>query len=216
MKRALISVLVILVLTPAAWAKDDMNAKVKSMGASMGAAVGKERRTANGGRVRDFEKGAIYWSQKTGAHFVANGALEEFRTLGGEGGTLGFPVSDARMIDGNLVQTFEHGFLTTTRTGEVQTTLLPGVSLTESSLTVLTPTAVNLPQLELDPIGFLIFRAQDKVQTTLKCSCLKNADAGSQRLGFCKVIFSDGGKTAECEDTDCENGSCIFSLVADN
>lgn len=210
MQRFLITILITIVLAPAALAQDDMQKKVTALGSTLGAAVGQERRVDGGGRVREFEKGAIFWSRKTGARFVGSGALEKYKELGAEGGQLGYPVSDERMADGNLRQTFEHGFITTTAAGTVEASVLSGVTFTTDSLTVATASPIML---ELDNTGFLVFRETTGPDVTLSCSCTPTPSPDSQRLGFCTVVISRKGKNATCRSSTC-SGSCAFETVS--
>lgn len=54
-----------------------------------------EMDTADGrGRVRDFQGGSIYWSPATGAFEVHGDIRVKWAQLGGEGGFLGFPLTD--------------------------------------------------------------------------------------------------------------------------
>src|ERR671933_143954 len=54
-----------------------------------------EMATANGrGRFRDFERGTIVWSPETGAHEVHGRIRDKWAQLRGEGGFLGFPLTD--------------------------------------------------------------------------------------------------------------------------
>lgn len=210
MKRFLTTVLVTLVLSLAAHAQDDMQKKVNSLGTTLGATVGQERRTANGGRVREFEKGAIFWTKKTGARFVGSGVLEKYKELGAESGALGFPVGDERLTDGGLRQTFEHGFLRTTGGGDVTADILEGVTLTADSLMLSGGSPIVLG---LDNDGLLIFREQTGPDITLTCSCEQPPSPTSQRLGFCTVSISKDGRNARCRNSDCK-GSCAFESTS--
>ncbi len=211
MKRFFNTVLVTLVFfTSAAHAQDDMQKKVSSLGTTLGATVGQERRTANGGRVREFEKGAIFWTKNTGARFVGSGVLEKYRELGAESGALGFPVGDERLTDGGLRQTFEHGFLRITGGGDVAAEILPGVTLTADSLMISGPSPIILG---MDNDGFLNVREQTGPDITLTCSCEQPPSTSSQRLGFCTVSISRSGKSARCRSADCK-GSCSFETTA--
>lgn len=206
MQRFMITVLVTLVFAAAGRAQDDMQKKVDALGTTLGAAVGKERSVAGGGRVREFEKGAIFWSRKTGARFVGSGALEKYKELGGERGALGYPVSDERASKDGVRQTFEHGFITVGGGGAVSVAVLPDVTLAEDSLTVANASPVTL---SLDDTGFLVFREQTGPDVTVSCSCTQPPSDTSQRLGFCTVTISRSGKTARCRSFDCK-GSCAF------
>ena len=54
-----------------------------------------EMPTASGrGRCRDYQGGSIYWSPQTGAHEVHGAIRVKWAQLRGEGGFLGFPLTD--------------------------------------------------------------------------------------------------------------------------
>jgi hypothetical protein len=54
--------------------------------------------TADGtGRFSEFERGAIYWTPTTGAHFLPREILAKWRSLGAEAGFLGYPVDEERV-----------------------------------------------------------------------------------------------------------------------
>lgn len=216
MKRSFITVLVTLVFTSITYAQDAMQKRVDSLGSTLGAAVGQERRVSGGGRVREFEKGAIFWTRKTGARFVGGSALEKYKELGGESGALGYPVGDESATKDGLRQTFEHGFITTSRTGDVEATILPGATLTESALTVATASPVVL-SVDLDD-GFLVFRTEKGPPVLLSCACEQrqpDPGSGSQRAGICAVEIKDKGQGASCKplDNSC-GGPCEFEVVS--
>jgi hypothetical protein len=206
MKRVLLTLLIAVVLTPLAYGKDEMKAKADSLRGTAGAAAGKERSTVRGGRVQEMEKGAIYWSPQTGARFVKSDALAKYKSLGAETGKLGYPVSDERLTpSGGMRQTFEHGFLRTTSTGDLTEDILSGVTLSADTLT-LSPSSGVL--LGIDD-GFLNVREVSGPEIQLSCSCEANPSPTSQRLGTCNLTLSKSRKTATCRNRDC-NGSCAF------
>lgn len=47
-----------------------------------------------GGAVREYQGGAIYYSQDTGAHVMYGAILDRYRALGGPSSELGFPTND--------------------------------------------------------------------------------------------------------------------------
>lgn len=49
---------------------------------------------APGGALRDYEGGAIYYSEDTGAHVMYGAILDRYRELGGPSGALGYPIND--------------------------------------------------------------------------------------------------------------------------
>lgn len=60
----------------------------------LGAPVSFEEDSADGGRFRNYELGAIYWHPQTGAHEVHGAIFEKYRSLGAESGLLGYPLTD--------------------------------------------------------------------------------------------------------------------------
>jgi hypothetical protein len=79
-------------------------------GSRLGATVYGEL-SVPGGRAQRYERGRISASTATGAHEVLRPVGDRFLSTGGEGGPLGFPVTDTVSTrDGNgLVNRFQHG-----------------------------------------------------------------------------------------------------------
>ena len=124
MRRMLSTFVLVLALTPLAHAQDAMQARIDTLRASLGSDLGQERITARGGRVHDFQTGSIYWSPGTGTRLVTSLALPKYRELGAEEGALGYPVGDEQWGLSGMTQIFEHGFLTTTSTGDVEAEII--------------------------------------------------------------------------------------------
>ena len=101
--------------------------KWASMGwekSSLGYPTSDETGTADGlGRYNRFQHGAIYWTQKTGAHEMHGAIAAKWEEMGGEKSPLGYPTSD-EVQDGAYRRTdFEHGFIRWSQdTGVVVTT----------------------------------------------------------------------------------------------
>lgn len=90
--------------------------KWQSMGAQnseLGFPISDELTTSDGiGRYSVFEHGMIYWTPRTGAHYISGGVLNEWSMDGFEQGPLGYPVSDPTPDgDWKVKQQFEHGTL---------------------------------------------------------------------------------------------------------
>ncbi|MEX3514652.1 MULTISPECIES: alpha/beta hydrolase-fold protein [unclassified Corynebacterium] len=92
-----------------------IGAKYKEMG---GATTGLGFPTSDeikikGGAFQEFEHGNIYWSPKTGAHFIMHGKIfEDWGKRGYEQGEMGYPTSDTEQIPaGGLTQKFQKGTL---------------------------------------------------------------------------------------------------------
>ena len=65
------------------------------------------------GRFTEFDGGNIYWSPATGAWSVANGPIfDGWKSVGYEGGKLGYPLSDKFDIPGGTQQNFQFGWIT--------------------------------------------------------------------------------------------------------
>ncbi len=62
-----------------------------------------------GGRASQFQGGNIYWSTSTGTHEVHGAILARYISLGGSGGRLGLPVTDAYVIPTGRRNDFQHG-----------------------------------------------------------------------------------------------------------
>lgn len=79
---------------------------------ALGAPTDEEHSTADGrGRVRDFERGTIFWAPDTGAHVVRGAIRDEYMRRGGPQ-AMGYPTSDQTQDpdgDGSVVQHFENG-----------------------------------------------------------------------------------------------------------
>lgn len=66
----------------------------------------------NSGRYVHFQHGSIYWTPQLGAITVPADIVGHWGTIGYERGDLGYPVADAKEINGGLVQEFQHGIVT--------------------------------------------------------------------------------------------------------
>ncbi|HWD03344.1 MAG TPA: nucleoside hydrolase [Amycolatopsis sp.] len=60
----------------------------------LGSPVGSEYATAGGGKGQDYDNGAIYWSEATGAHAMGGPILEKYKQLGGPASLLAYPTTD--------------------------------------------------------------------------------------------------------------------------
>jgi uncharacterized protein with LGFP repeats len=70
---------------------------------------------AAGGTYQEFQHGRFYWSPTTGARFVPGPILAAYIEAGGESGTYGYPVGDARGTASTISQNFQRGTLTVDR-----------------------------------------------------------------------------------------------------
>ncbi|MEB7503187.1 hypothetical protein NGB94_01930, partial [Arthrobacter koreensis] len=73
------------------------------------------------GAYRNFERGAVLWSQSTGAKASPNGPIRDaYRSAGFEAGTLGYPTSDEVTIPGGKYQNYQGGAILWSKTTGAQ------------------------------------------------------------------------------------------------
>lgn len=65
----------------------------------------------NGGCFQTFEHGSIYFSPRTGGHYVAAAELAAWGATGWERGVYGYPAGDSTATTGGRLQTFQGGTL---------------------------------------------------------------------------------------------------------
>ena len=68
-----------------------------------------ERYAAGGGAWTGFQRGRIYWSPASGAHWIRGGVLDAWAAQGAEGGPLGFPVTGELPATGGAWHAFLNG-----------------------------------------------------------------------------------------------------------
>lgn len=90
-----------------------IGAKYKDMGgaeSALGFPTSGEN-AVNGGFFQTFEKGSIYWSPKTGAHYILKSKImDRWGQAGWEQGEFGWPTSDySEIAAGGVSQEFQHG-----------------------------------------------------------------------------------------------------------
>ena len=79
----------------------------------LGYPITDETATSDGsGRYNDFEHGAIYFTEATGAHAVLGVILEEWKETGAEEGPLGYPTSDEYVVSQKRKVDFQKGSIT--------------------------------------------------------------------------------------------------------
>lgn len=168
----------------------------------MGAPVSVELEGANGGRVRFYSNGAIYWSGETGAYALYGETLDKYLESGAEAGTLGYPVSDDSVIDGGARQVvFQHGFIITDpESGEASARYLPWVTFTPDGASVSggamafqrgANTALLMLPPQSGPAGGVSF----------SCQCT------SQRLGNCTATLLNS------TTVKCRKGTCTYKCA---
>jgi uncharacterized protein with LGFP repeats len=68
-----------------------------------------EELPATGGVYNQFERGAIYWSPATGAHWIRGDVLQTYRSQGSEDGFLGYPTTNEVPTNGGARHGFQNG-----------------------------------------------------------------------------------------------------------
>ena len=106
----------------------------------------------NGGAVSVFQKGALYWTRATGAHWLGGDLLTAYGAQGYERGPLGYPTSDPHPVAGGTRVDFQRGSLTLTPSGQVlrdedaaPTAVTPQPTRTPAPAAVPTPTPTPPP-----------------------------------------------------------------------
>ena len=69
-----------------------------------------------GGRARDYTRGSVVWSWRTGVRAVHGAIASKYHGLGGAAGALGFPTTDEYSTSVGRASTFEHGTISWNRT----------------------------------------------------------------------------------------------------
>lgn len=111
-------------VTPQANEDSPVWARYLTMGGAaswLGAAVGPERIEADGIRILDLQRGAIYYSKTTGPRIVAGDILTKYRQTGEHRGRLGLPTAD-EVAGGrdSRVSTFQNGRIYTSESGTAE------------------------------------------------------------------------------------------------
>ncbi len=90
---------------------DDKWAMLGGVAGILGAPTHLEVAAANGGAMRDFVHGSIYWHPITGAFDVTGHVRAWWSTLGAESSSLGYPMSDSTLTQDGVgaFNHFEHG-----------------------------------------------------------------------------------------------------------
>lgn len=79
---------------------------------ALGYPVHDEREGARGGRVGIFQKGGIFYTEKTGAHAVFGVIYSTWAGLGSEASPLGYPTTDEYVVPEGRRNDFENGSMT--------------------------------------------------------------------------------------------------------
>ena len=70
------------------------------------------------GRYVHFENGSIYWTPDTGAWEIPADMFESWGSQGWETGVLGYPVAEAKELEGSWIQQFQGGYVIRTPKNE--------------------------------------------------------------------------------------------------
>ena len=68
------------------------------------------------GCVQRFQGGSIYWSPATGAWISGRGIDSKFVSVGGLGGSLGYPIASERCVGAACAQSYQRGDITWSKT----------------------------------------------------------------------------------------------------
>ena len=94
----------------------------------LGAPTSPESTTAGSARYATFKKGAMYWSEQTGAAPVTGAIYDAWAALGYERGALGLPTSGEIQEPQWVTQNFQHGTLNFDRLSGHVTRVFDGVA----------------------------------------------------------------------------------------
>lgn len=97
------------------------------MASPLGAPTSPEAAGEADSRYVTFQKGAVYWSPKTGAEPVTGSIYQAWGSLGFERGALGLPTSSEIQEPQWVVQNFQHGTLNFDRENNTVTRVIDGV-----------------------------------------------------------------------------------------
>lgn len=110
----------------------------------LGAPTSPEAAGVGPSRYATFEKGAMYWSPRTGAQPLTGAIYEAWASLGYELGALGLPTSGEIAEPEWIVQNFQHGTLNFDRQTKNVVRVIDGVSL------VMPPPSLEGPPTQLE------------------------------------------------------------------
>lgn len=89
-----------------------IQARVAQLGAAAPATLGSAQGgevAIPGGRMQRFSQGAVYWTPRTGAHYVTGAMATRYAQLGGPGSLLGLPERDSQPVSGGEATVFYGG-----------------------------------------------------------------------------------------------------------
>lgn len=101
--------------------------RMGGMASPLGAPTSPEAAGEADSRYVTFQKGAVYWSPKTGAEPVTGSIYQAWGSLGFERGALGLPTSSEIQEPQWVVQNFQHGTLNFDREHNTVTRVIDGV-----------------------------------------------------------------------------------------
>ena len=207
-KRLLSAFLIFMSFATFAAASEAIDAKYRQIGAAtLGKPAGAETRAAGGGRVRRYTRGAIYWSLATGAHALFGPIHDKYKSLGAEGGKLGYPVTDVDpRADGGTQTLFRHGFILGRADDTVTASVMSNATYTANSVRfegvtpkMMSPTEAIVPKLPQSDTGF-----------SYRCECVITK-TGQPGTGGCDLQLS--GTFVRCAKVSCIN-DCKLTPIA--
>jgi uncharacterized protein with LGFP repeats len=75
-----------------------------------------------GGKAQGYQNGSIYWTSAGGAFAVTGAIRNEYWSLLGEGGPLGWPIGSATAVAGGTTQQFQNGYIYSSAAGAHEVT----------------------------------------------------------------------------------------------
>jgi hypothetical protein len=203
-KRLISAFIVLMSVARFAAASEAIDAKYKEIGAAtLGKPAGAEKSGAGGGRVRLYANGGIYWSKATGTHAVYGQTYDKYKSLKGERGELGYPVSDVLTRPEGQTQTlFRHGYILVDKAGAADAQVMSKATFTADGVTLKGMKGTKTPQNDA------FFLPESGGGTTFSCDCtMGNGDPGT---GACDLRVR--GDVIRCVGNGCRS-SCRLTLV---
>jgi len=200
-KRSLGVFLIIVGVAATAWADDHaLDAKAKAIGAAkLGKPSGKAKSLPDGGRVRMYTKGAIYWSDAGGTHAIYGAAYTKYKALGAQKSTLGYPVTDG---GGEVI--LQHGAIEVSKSGRVTVRKLPAVTFTTTTATL----DGGDVKMASNTDALLLPQSGAGGEATITCSC--DGPVIGRPGSSCEVTLL--GNKITCSKGTC-SGSCQITIV---
>jgi hypothetical protein len=204
-KRSFFSFFVLMSFATFAVASTSIDAKYKEIGeATLGKPAGREKAAAGGGRVRLYANGGIWRSSATGTHAVYGPTYDKYKSLGGEGGKLGYPVTDVmRQSDGGMQTIFRHGYVLVDKSGAADSVVMSKATFTADSVTL-----KGMKGKTTQTESLAQFLPETGAGTTFSCNCV--TQSGDIGTGSCDIRTRND--VIRCASVNCRN-NCRLILV---